>query len=277
MTHRASENNDNKPPKTLFKYYSPSSIGDSIDRNTLKWELPCDENDPFEALAGGWDEEAISHEIGSGQVQDKAFLDALFKSRNLQNTISHVVAFVSFAEEGNNILMWSHYADKHKGACIEFETSVIEKEIDKLEHVEYAVEECGKRERIPLPHDSLGDFSAEFQHRVRRFLSHKAKEWAYEKEWRLIVPPMARCMFSLRLDNGNRSILVSRIPKGAIKKLIFGYNMPVSTRLALAKGILVNHPKCEFAEAVPDKDRFELHIEPLNIKVDEPQNETEAQ
>ena len=191
MTPSTTDNQRDNPPKTLFKYYQPCVIGNTIDNNTLKWELPCDENDPFEALASGWDEELVSREIEGGGEQDKAFLDALFKSRKIQDKISHVVAFVSFAGKGNNILMWSHYADKHKGACIEFDKAIIEKEIDVLEEVKYAEEERGMRKRIPLPHDGLGDFSAEFQKRVRQFLSYKAKEWTYEEEWRLIVPPMA--------------------------------------------------------------------------------------
>lgn len=277
MSHREVDTTMEKPPKSLFKYYAPSGIVDTIDRDTIKWELPCDENDPFEALACGWDEEVLAREIVSCQGLCEAFLNGLFKSQKIQEKISHVVAFVSFAERNNNILMWSHYADKYKGACIEFDTNIIEKTIDKLKRVDYAKDECEVREKIPLPHDSLGDFSDEYQNRVRRSLSYKAKEWAYEEEWRLIVPPMAKCMTSLRLDKENRSILISRIPQGAIKTLIFGYNMPVSNRLALAKRILVNHPRCEFAEVVPDKDRFLLHVEPLDIKGIEPEGKEEVQ
>ena len=265
MTPCALANHEVTPPETLFKYYAPGIIEDTINGDTLKWEIPCDENDPFEALANGWDEEVVSQEIGKNPELDKALLDDLFKSRNLQDKISLVAAFVSFAKRGDNILMWAHYADKHKGACIAFDKAIIEKEIDVLEQVDYAKEEKAKRKKIPLPHNGQDDFSEEYQRQVRRFLSYKAKEWSYEEEWRLIIPPMAKCITPLKLGQGNSNILVSKIPKDSIRKLIFGYRMPVSKRLSLAKRIIVNHPNCKFAEIVPDKDRFELHIEPLDI------------
>lgn len=62
-----------------------------------------------------------------------------------------------------------------------------------------------------------------------------------------------------------RYILVSDLPQGAITELIFGYNMPVSTRLALAKQIRIKHPECKFAEVVPNRQRYELEIEPLEL------------
>ena len=66
---------------------------------------------------------------------------------------------------------------------------------------------------------------------------------------------------------GENYILVSDIPQGAIKKIIFGYRVPISTRLAWAKGIRKNHSKCEFAEVIPGKKKYELEIEPLDMDV----------
>lgn len=250
------------PPRSLFKYYSPSGVLKTIRDNTFKWELPCDENDPFEALARGWDELAIGREIGSAPIGDKDTLDALFKSKRLQDKISHIVAFVSFAERGNNLLMWSHYAEKHTGACIEFDTAILET-IDCFAPVKYDEAEGGKRLRIPLPRNDRGDREPKYQEEVRKFLSHKANEWAYEEEWRWIVPPMADCITPILDDD--KCLLVSTIPQDAIKQLIFGYNMPVSTRLALAKLIRKNHKSCTFAEIVPDQEKYLLSIEPLDI------------
>lgn len=196
-------------PASLFKYYSPSGIQKTIEDNTLKWEFPCDENDPFEALASGWDESAITCEIGSAPIRDKDVLDALFKSGRLQNKISHIVAFVSFTERGNNLLMWSNYAKKHSGACIQFDTARLQI-IDCFEPVEYDKVECGKRPRIPLPHTDMGDSDPKYQTEVRKFLSHKANEWAYEEEWRWIVPSMADCIRP-KIDN-DKCLLVSTIP-----------------------------------------------------------------
>ena len=41
--------------------------------------------------------------------------------------------------------------------------------------------------------------------------------------------------------------------------------MPVSTRLVLAKLVRKKHKSCAFAEIVPDKEKYLLSIEPLDI------------
>ena len=62
---------------------------------------------------------------------------------------------------------------------------------------------------------------------------------------------------------GEKFILISGIPKGAIKKLIFGYNVPVSTRIAWAKMVQRNHPDCKFGVVVPDRKKYELTVKDL--------------
>ena len=62
---------------------------------------------------------------------------------------------------------------------------------------------------------------------------------------------------------GEKFILISGIPRGAITRLIFGYNVPVSTRIALAKMVQRNHPDCKFGAVVPDRKKYELIVEDL--------------
>ena len=93
-------------PKTLFKYYSTEGIVKALDTNTFKWGLPCNENDPFEVLAKGWDVDSIEKAISEGEAEAVAYMDALFKSREIQKTISHIVAYVSFSKRPNDILNW---------------------------------------------------------------------------------------------------------------------------------------------------------------------------
>lgn len=254
-------------PRSLFKYYSQRAFQSAITDNTFKWEIPCAENDLFEALAVGWDAKAIEREIGDASTQDEVILDAVFNSARMQRMISHVAAFVSFSERGDNILMWAHYSEHNSGACIEFDTDVL-KEIDKLEPVTYEKQEGARRQRIPLAKDGHGDNSIEYQTVVRKFLAHKANQWAYEEEWRWIVPPMANPILPKIVDG--KIIFVTEIPKNAIKRVIFGYNTSVETRLAWAKQIRVRHEKCCFAEAIPDKNLYKLSIVslPLDFEVE---------
>ena len=250
------------PPKRLYKYYSPIGIESAIKNNTLKWALLGEVNDPFEAIPAGWDITAVKQHVPICRAEDVARLDAIFDGEKVKEAISQITAFVSFTKCPKNILMWAHYAEKFSGACLEFNTDIIQREIDCLEQVIYAKPE-ETRKRCPLPHDDLGDYNPEYQKRVREFLAFKAEEWTYENEWRLIVPPMAKIITPQK--DGEKCILVSEIPQGAVTKLIFGYNMPVSTRLTLAKQIRVKHPECKLAHVTLDPKLFKISIDDLDI------------
>ena len=251
-----------KPGESLYKYYSLSGIESAIKDNTLKWSLLTEVNDPFEAIPAGWDKTAVKQCVPGCQDEDLARLDAIFDAKDVKESISQITSLVSFSESPKNILMWAHYAEKFTGACLEFNTEIIQREIDCLEQVRYAKAE-EERKRIPLPHDNLGDNNPEYQKRVREFLSFKANEWTYEKEWRLIVPPMVGIIKCKK--DGDKCILVSDIPQGAVTKLIFGYNMSLSTRLALAKQIRVKHPECKFAHVELDPKKFKISIVDLDV------------
>lgn len=148
-------------PKILFKYYSSEGIEKALDTNTFKWELPCDENDPFEALAKGWDDDSIKKAVLDGDAEVVSHMDALFKSREIQESISHIVAYVSFSQKPNDILMWSHYAGKHTGVCVEFDVAALGVITKNLSRVYYAPKIGDERPRIPLGKDPDEDFQKE--------------------------------------------------------------------------------------------------------------------
>jgi len=94
----------------------------------------------------------------------------------------------SFSETPDSITMWSHYADQHRGFCIE-----------------YGVEELPPSDgfvRMLFPvvySERLFDATRYFQAAIRdrnKFnvlfptlaALYKSPEWSYEKEWRLIIP-----------------------------------------------------------------------------------------
>lgn len=253
--------------KVLCKYYSSSGIERTIFDNTIKWEIPCEENDSFEALSAGWDLNAIKNALEYKQGYEQ-LLDAIFQTKEVQRRISHIAAFVSFTKKDRDILMWAHYADRHRGACLEFDISRLLKNFKNgatLEQVKYAEMRVKERERVPIPSGDPHGTSPVYQQRAIYFLTKKANEWTYEDECRLIATPVeAEFIKCIKGEDGSY-ILVSDIPEGAITRLIFGSNMPIATRLALAKQIRIKHPKCEFAEVAPHRRLYELTIEPLEL------------
>ena len=87
------------------------------------------------------------------------------------------------AEEGDNLLMWAHYAEEHEGAVIKFKC-VPEKKaaLCAARQVKYSNE-------IPLltlDHFLQGEKAVK-EYILNEMLLTKSKDWEYEKEWRVIL------------------------------------------------------------------------------------------
>lgn len=90
---------------------------------------------------------------------------------------------LSLSELGDNILMWSHYAQQHKGICIEFErtSSNILGILNYTSPVRYSI-------KAPIINaHSYRHATKEEQNEIELSLVlTKAADWTYEREWRII-------------------------------------------------------------------------------------------
>jgi Protein of unknown function (DUF2971) len=78
----------------------------------------------------------------------------------------------------NDILMWSHYSDGHRGICLEFDTTQNVILFDIAFKVYYNDEyNC-------VDINNIGSNSDEY----KKCLLTKSKHWEYEKEWRILKP-----------------------------------------------------------------------------------------
>ncbi len=96
----------------------------------------------------------------------------------------------SFSENIGSLLLWSHYADEHRGFLIEYDFSVL------------PVTDIRCRFLWPVIYsERLFDASQYFKVAKNKenfnnlfaiiAAIHKAKDWQYEKEWRLVVIPFS--------------------------------------------------------------------------------------
>ena len=109
----------------------------------------------------------------------------------IKDKINEIFGITCFAERNDNILMWSHYADKHTGFCVEYDLSKMKSQEAKL--MLYPVIYSKKRPLFPL---SMFDFTdiknvkvAEgvFPYAdIAESLLTKSDIWYYEEEWRII-------------------------------------------------------------------------------------------
>ena len=133
----------------------------------------------------------------------------------------------SLSEKPDNILMWSHYGDHHKGFCIEFE-------------------------RSNHPHNFLNhvmcrpvNYSSKYPN-LNRMLNHfdinlftKAKDWEYEAEWRLV-------------SKQANVLLPAPAP---IVGIIFGMKMREEHKKEIM-GLLKDTRHVVFKQATPKKGEF---------------------
>lgn len=132
---------------------------ESIRRRRLKVALLEDMNDPFELLG----------------VELKRPEDREFFLRELRPEMNRTAGIVCFSRKWNNPVLWSHYADKHRGLCLGF---------DIPNHLAKSVTYVGRRLKAELeeatPKDDYDSFGF-------KLITTKYQHWRYEDEVRLII------------------------------------------------------------------------------------------
>jgi hypothetical protein len=138
----------------------------------------------------------------------------------------------------DSILMWTHYADSHKGFVIGFDTRILVSELETLHGPVNYVSEI-----TPKNINSFKLFNAPFA---------KHESWYYEEEWRFIKE---------NRDWINKEFDVST---NAIREVLLGYKMPQKHKIELIEYCKLNLPHVVIMEATLAEDRFKLEFLPLH-------------
>ncbi len=115
----SSDDIDYSNPKSLFKYFSlggsknKKRLLSSIQFNRFWFSRRSNFNDPFDSML--WFENPIS-KAKNEQSEDIA----RDRMQKFIHSINDIGIFCLSATPFE-LLMWSHYADAHKGICVEFE------------------------------------------------------------------------------------------------------------------------------------------------------------
>ncbi|NMV41503.1 DUF2971 domain-containing protein [Ralstonia insidiosa] len=195
----------------LFKFRRVTErLYESIENSTLWCSKPSRLNDPFDCqldLMNSWKRAAAratgkQKEWMNAPMETMAFIHAW--PIQFEN-----VGVLSLTSEQLNPLMWSHYADEHRGVCLlyQFSPAFVEEPtsgIIGLAEVKYSADALTD---WLLEHQctSFQDF---IQQLIPVYLTAKDPAWAYEKEVRLVtfaegelkMPPrsLAQVCFGMR-------------------------------------------------------------------------------
>ena len=98
--------------------------------------------------------------------------------------ILNKLGFACFSKQATNLLMWSHYANFHKGLCIEFDITLDKGFFNNLSPMDYLDE----MPKFTYPF-KMGDAI------FHKALTTKHKGWVNEEELRVVRSEHGRCTF----------------------------------------------------------------------------------
>lgn len=255
---------------TIFKYFnfdlkdlSKDKKLESFRENYLWFSKPKFFNDPFDCNM-----EVIKYYNN--------FLNSINtiaeKADDLIINSTKEFGICCFSKTNNNIHMWSHYADSHKGICIEYDSSEFNDYFSQLLKCRCYLTPVDYREKlINLDGDIEWKKHSEFIEFKRiasiikdpkeldllfeKLLLQKNEEiWSNERELRLIIGGMAR-------QNNKDKELPSgyKIPirRDMIKGVIFGVNTPDNLKVEMKK---VFGQEVKYQEAKLDFEKWELKV-----------------
>ncbi|RLV58300.1 DUF2971 domain-containing protein [Parashewanella curva] len=129
-------------------------------------------NDPFELNPA---QELYDHLIKNSNDHTRLFERA--DELSARNSLTDI-GVISFTENYNNLLMWSHYADEHKGMVVEFDYQKLSNYFNSKLITDTSIGRVRyNSERTPTIHSEID---------VSDILLSKGDDWIYEKEHRIL-------------------------------------------------------------------------------------------
>jgi len=210
-------------PKTIYKYCPLDTAELIIKSNSIKFSDPASFNDPFDCdvdllefkLQNKLDEQTVREiEIIKNMyqnypgfhdlIQKEGFIEKMYKEGQIDKVKSARVSCFSLIN--NNVLMWSHYADKHKGICLEFDSDLTSYGFTNLLEDDITVGPVGYTE-----YERINYLSSDRRFAVCKLFLCKSSTWSYEKEYRLITL--------------NRKPELQKFKNSYLKSVYFGLNI----------------------------------------------------
>lgn len=266
--------------RRLYKYRTDNiHTLDILQNSELYFSFVEEFNDPFDCRVRivlptnreQWETHARYHNIPENLAHPVIrFLEAInYDTETIMQEYekSHfrTITVCCLSEIRDNILMWSHYSNSHKGICIGFETvidqnelcirtddPVLTRHINPVYHRVLPADKVKYQTICPEPYDFL---SSDHRH-LSEFFKTKSVDWHYERERRIIMPYR---------DINKRLI---KFDKSALKEVILGckarsefkqQTMKLIEDEYTSKGYNVDILQCYI-----DRDEYRLNITQIN-------------
>jgi len=180
-----------KAPQHIYRY-RPANLREieALTKNKIWFSRISELNDPFESHFNIDIESIISvdndikNTMCNMSFEEKQAIFEIvsntIKGSSDYQKVSEIFndgALACFSEKNNSLLMWGHYANGHRGICVEYNTIELNRTSNKT--------------IIPVDYsDKLPVFASADETSVIRFflqtIRTKCTDWDYEDEWRCV-------------------------------------------------------------------------------------------
>lgn len=212
----------------MFKYMSEDRIEDVLINNKIRFTQACLFNDPFEmkpVIKGIMNKSDIIKQYGenlAAQMIEKIKNDnrSSILEKELYSKLNREWGILSLTTNPKNILMWSHYANEHKGIVLELDEKheYFNATIDNKKFLNFLHKVTYSEKR---PASYLVDSNE------KEFFLTKSIEWQYEHEYRAF-----KQLNKLENKKGN-NIFLSKFPKDLIMSIYCGCNMSNDNKMKI--------------------------------------------
>lgn len=237
--------NDQKVKRLTYEFIKDPSRSnfDALDREVLN----CLHNNEYE-IGNGKTVKAINvfKSIFFDNVQDNM--------KNILNDKTGVLCLTDNIDNNPSRLMWSHYADNHKGVMMKLSTdNIINISSDKMSGIRKVIYSA----EYPLIEydDYLGFAGQVFDKNVRdlvkKMIFTKSEEWQYENEYRCIIP----------YNKGSRALTVK---DSTFDSFYLGINMADDKKQTMIDEIKQNLPDAKIFETSQKNNKYKLEFNEIS-------------
>ena len=244
-------------PTQLYKYGSITKLEylrEILLDSKIYCSSPFDFNDPFDCrprvVIGKTKQELRdAKKVMEGLLHKQTNYDRNNRRSKAGRLIKQIQKYENFTDEyksllsragvyclsakKDNLLMWAHYSDKHRGYCLVFSTAIGGEFFSGAEEVRY-------EQNYPV----IKVFTADKHDWGKESFLTKSIEWAYEEEWRLT-----------RKQPGHIDL-----PPEVLLGVILGCRMSDTDREQILAWNASRHSSVKIYQAVMHEREFKLKI-----------------
>lgn len=244
-------------PAKLYKYGSNNNLQylrEVLLDNKIYCSSPFDFNDPFDCrpklIVGKTQKELRdAKKVIEGILRKRTNLDRNSRRTEARRLIKKIQKFDNLtdayksllsragvyclSEKKDNLLMWAHYGNGHKGYCLEFSTEPEGSLFSNAKEVKY-------KQDYPV----VKMFTADKIEWGEESFFIKSIDWKYEEEWRFTSKKTGHLDF----------------PPETLIGIIFGCIIPDKDRQQILAWNRIRHPSVKIKKAILHEREFKIQV-----------------